>query len=144
MDNTEKVCISIIIALGLKKRRKRKKWVKDWIGKRNSFTYLNLSNEIKKIDMDDFQNYFRMDYRTYSNLLEILRPLITKKNTVMKESISANERLAITLTYLVTGKSFGQLRYSGVMGRFTISGIVLETCEAIIAALKDYINVTAN
>ena len=62
----------------------------------------------------------------------------------MRESISANEILSITLCYLTTGESFSRLRYSGVMGKSTISGIVQETSEAIITALKDYIKVTIN
>ena len=92
--------------------------------------------------MDDFQSYFRMDVNAYNKLLEMFRPSITKQDTIMRESISATERLSITLRYLATGESFSRLCYSGVMGKSTISGIVQETCEAIITALKDYIKVT--
>ena len=142
MRDKRKAYIALIMSLWLKKRRKRRMWVKDWIGKRNIFTHVNLLNEIKKTDVDDFQRYFRMDEKAYYKLLEMVRPYITKQDTIMRESISANERLSITLRYLATGESFSRLCYSGIMGKSTISGIVQETCEAIITALKDYIKVT--
>ena len=103
------------MTLWLKKRRKRRMWVKERIGKRDIFTHVNLLNEIKTTDMNDFQSYFRMDENAYNKLLEMVRrSCITKKDTVKRKSISANERLSIALRYLATGESFSQLRYSGV------------------------------
>ena len=47
--------------------------------------------------MKDSHNYFaRMKC---NKLLEMVRPYIAKRNAVMWESISANERLAVTLCY---------------------------------------------
>ena len=53
-------------------------------------------------------------------------------------NMSANERLAITLCYLATGRRFTDLQYSGVMGKSTASLIVHEKCEGIINALHEY------
>ena len=71
----------------------------------------------------------------------MVRPFIAKRNTVMRGSISANERLAIALCYLVSGRSFTDLQYSGIMATSTFSLIVQETYEGIIIALHDYIKV---
>lgn len=38
-------------------------------------------------------------------LLELIRALIEKKDTVMKEAIPARDRLCVTLRYLATGNS---------------------------------------
>ena len=45
----------------------------------------------------EFYRYFRMSKDTFLELLEILRPYITKKDTVMRPAIKPEERLALTL-----------------------------------------------
>ena len=70
-----------------------------------------------------------------------MRPHVTKSDTNMRESITANERLTITLRYLDTGRTFTDLQFSAVMGKSITSSIILETCEAIAAALENCIKV---
>jgi len=77
----------------------------------------------------------------YNKLLNMLRPFITKMDTNMRDSIPANERLAVTLRYLATGRSFEDLKFSSIISPTTISIIVIETCEAIVAVLKDFLQV---
>lgn len=145
MDEQQKACIGIILALSIpnNKRvlRKRKRWVKQWISKRRQYTHLNVIKEVQLSDPKDFINYFRMDIDNYNKLLSMVAPLITKMNTNMRESISANERLAVTLRYLATGRTFEDLKFTSIISLTTISLIVIETCEAIITVLKDYIQV---
>jgi len=145
MDEQQKACIGIILALSIpnNKRvlRKRKRWVKQWISKRRQYTHLNVIKEVQLSDPKDFINYFRMDIDNYNKLLSMVAPLITKMNTNMRESISANERLAVTLRYLATGRTFEDLKFTSIISPTTISLIVIETCEAIITVLKDYIQV---
>jgi len=97
----KKAFIAIIIALSVTKKKqiKRKRWIKEWIAKRKEYTHLNILNEIKLSDPKDYQNYFRMSDVIYNQLLNMLRPFITKMDTNMRDSISANERLAVTLRY---------------------------------------------
>jgi len=71
----------------------------------------------------------------------MVEPLIVKMNTNMRESISPNKGLALTLKYLATGRTFEDLKYSAVIAPTTISQIVMETCEAIVTVLKDSIQV---
>ena len=114
----------------------RKRWIKD-----QTFTHLNLLNKIKKTHLKYFNRYFRTHEETFNKLLNMVRPFIAKRNTVMRGSISANERLAIALCYLVSRRSFNDLQYSGIMATSTFSLIVQETYEGIIIALHDYIKV---
>jgi len=44
-----------------------------------------------------------MDTATFEELLEKVTPLIEKRNTSLRESISAAERLSLTLRHLATG-----------------------------------------
>lgn len=144
MDDQQKACLAIILALSVPNKRvlrKRKRWVKEWISKRKQYTHLNLLNEVKVSDPKDFNNYFRMNFDNYNTLLSMVAPLITKANTNMRESISANERLAVTLRYLATGRTFEDLKFSSIISPTTISLIVMETCQAIITVLNDRIQV---
>lgn len=59
----------------------------------------------------------------------------------MREAISVNERLSITLRYLATGNTFEDLKFLSAVSPQSISSIVLETCQAIIISLKTYIKV---
>ena len=58
------------------------------------------------IHEDEYRNYFRIDNSTFSLLLEKVSPLISKKDTVMRECVSAEQRLVATLRFLATGRSF--------------------------------------
>ena len=66
--------------------------------------YNNLMREISVEDPQQFRIVLRM---SADNLEEILRPvcpLISKKDTTMREAISAKERLAVTRRFLTSGK----------------------------------------
>ena len=45
-----------------------------------------------------------MSTADFEFLLEKVTPLIEKENTIMRESISAAERLSVTLRFLATGE----------------------------------------
>lgn len=46
-----------------------------------------------------------MDSDTFEFLLKKVTPLIKKQDTHLRESISPNERLSVTLRHLATGKN---------------------------------------
>ena len=51
------------------------------------------------------------------------------------------ERLSITLRYLVTGNTFEDLKFISAIAPHTIGKVVIETYEAIISYLHEYIKV---
>ena len=55
----------------------------------------------------------------------------------MRKAISVDERLSLTLRFLATRHSFSDLEADFKMHRTTISGIVIEVCNAIYDCLKD-------
>jgi hypothetical protein len=60
----------------------------------------------------------------------------------MRESISAEARLAATLGYLATGRSFEDLKFSTGISAPSLSSIIPETCRAIYECLRlDYLKV---
>ena len=78
----------------------------------------------------------------FNHLLSLVEPLIRKSDTRFRKSISASERLALTLRILATGDSQQTLSYSFRIGKATVSKTVSETCEAIYSALKEYLSYT--
>ena len=54
----------------------------------------------------DFRNTTRMSPHVYKELLELVRPLITYRDTNMREAITAEERLSMTIRYLTRGKYY--------------------------------------
>ncbi|XP_037912468.1 uncharacterized protein LOC119652417 isoform X3 [Hermetia illucens] len=80
----------------------------------------------------------------YNILLDMIRPLITKRDTVMREAIPAEIRLAITLRYLATGDSYASLSFLFKVSTQSISKIVPEVAKSICSALKDYIKDTGD
>jgi hypothetical protein len=67
-----------------------------------------------------------------------VRPWIVRKekrDALMRLSIKADERLAVTLRYLATGETFKLLQYCFRMSRTTISYVVSECCDALFKIL---------
>lgn len=83
-----------------------------------------------------------MDSETYDELLEKVRPLIEKKDTIMRDAISANERLSATLRFLASGQTFEDLKFLTAISPQSLGIIIIETCSAIVKVLKEYIKVS--
>lgn len=78
-----------------------------------------------------------MDVSLFDELLEKLKPLITAKNTTMRESIHAHDKLCVTLRFLASGESYTQLRYAFRISVSAIAEFVPKVCEALYEVLKD-------
>jgi hypothetical protein len=79
----------------------------------------------------DYCNYLRMSEDNVMSLLEKVRPLIEKEDTVLRTAITAEERLAITMHFLVTGRSYEDLTFSAIISSQELGKILPETCRAI-------------
>lgn len=144
MDIKQKACLAIILAFGVERRRrvKRKYWVKEWLTKGVVYSHIQLLQEISiTSEQEDYKNFLRMNEETFMKLLEMVEPFLQRQDTVMRNSLPVKERLILTLRYLATGRSFEDLKFSAIMSPAAISIAVIETCEVLIYALRDYIKV---
>lgn len=92
---------------------------------------------------EDYKNYLRMDSLSFNHLLCLVKDKITKTDTVMRQAISAEEKLAATLRFLATGRSYEDLKFSTGISAPALSILIPETCKAIYDVLKDeYMKVT--
>ncbi|XP_044161098.1 putative nuclease HARBI1 [Bufo gargarizans] len=78
-----------------------------------------------------------MSMESFDHLLTSLHPDLNFRDTSMRRSISAEQRLIVTLRFLATGNSFASLHFEFLLGISTISGIVCHTCKVIWQRLRD-------
>lgn len=146
MSDTDDTCAAIVIACltektKVKRKRKQRVWMKEWLKKRDQFSHDRLVAELKISSAVDYKNYLRMDADTFGELLEMIRPLIEKQCTYMRDPITAEQRLLSTLRYLISGDSFEELKFHTAIAAQTLGKIIVETCEALIHVLKGCIKV---
>ena len=78
-----------------------------------------------------------MSPQRFEHLLSLVGPHIQRKCTQLRGSISAAERLTLTLRYLASGDAQQSQSFNSTIGKSTVSGIIKETCQAIWAALRN-------
>ena len=140
LSDTEASCLAIAQAVCLKKEKKRR-WMKEWLKKRNDYAHENLLNDLRISEPSDFQNSLRLDATPFDELLKMITPRIEKRNTSMRGATSPSQRLSITLRYVSTRNTFEDLKFTSAISAQSIGVIVMETCTALIHSLKDYIKV---
>ena len=76
----KKILCTMIIALCLKKKKKKRIWCKDWLMKRNIYgSTTTILHELQNNQEHDFRNYLRMSVSTFYILLSKVEPYIVKK-----------------------------------------------------------------
>nr|CAD7433664.1 unnamed protein product [Timema monikensis] len=89
-----------------------------------------------------------MSRSSFEELHALIQHRIHKEDTIMRQAIPTQERLAITLRYLASGSTLTDLHYSYKCGISTISGIVEEnqggriehTVSDVNTALNDHVD----
>ena len=82
-------------------------------------------------------SYLRMTPPRFEHLLSLVVPLISKKSTKLRSSISVAERLTLTLCYLASGESQQSQAFNFRIGRSTVSMIIRKMCDAIWSQLRE-------
>ena len=109
----------------LLRRRRRIVWVRDLFKRRGEKgEYRSLVKELHEGDDEYFRTYMRMSRETFDRLLRLVEEDITKKDTNFRKSITAPERLALTLRFLGHGDTQRLLSVTYRIGRITVSNII--------------------
>nr|CAD7447245.1 unnamed protein product [Timema bartmani] len=133
MENRTEGYIAIILALGTIGRVKLKRWMKEWLKKREEYSHLVLLKEISLSDVEDFKNYFRMEESPFKKLIQIVEPFLKWEDTNMRE-----RKISLNPEILGHGGNFEDLKFSVIMPPATISAAVVETRETLTYVLQDY------
>lgn len=148
MEYPKKVQIAaaiIIINNCCKKKRKtreRRHWVTPLLKSRAVYSGTHLLSDIFIGNIGQFENFCRMSSEDFEILLNLIEPVIRKRDTNYRDAISPKERLAVTLRFLATGDSFTSLMYLFKISKQSISTIVTEVCRALNEALKHQVQVS--
>jgi len=54
------------------RRVKRKRWMQEWLKKREQYSHVLLFNKIRDTEPEDYKNYFRMNDITFDKLLKLV------------------------------------------------------------------------
>ncbi|XP_067133228.1 uncharacterized protein [Centruroides vittatus] len=87
-------------------------------------------------DKSGYYMYFRMSPERFDELLSKIGPLITRKNTTYRKSISPAEQLALTLRFLAHGGEQQICALNYRIGVSTTHNIVKRVCDAIWTVLS--------
>lgn len=129
-----------------KKHIDRKIWVSDFLQTRSDRGFfVDLNGMLRNGNPKLYENFVRMNSDDFDVLLNLVTPLIEKQDTTFRSSISAAERLALTLRFLAIGDSYINLMYLFRVSMAAISGIIEETCDALYHTLrKEYMKVNSS
>lgn len=141
VSKLQKVAVAVTTVLAItniKKRKKRKIWVKEYLRLREKLSNMQI---LSVLEPGDLRNYLRVGAEQFEHLLSLVTPYIQKQDTVLRQSVSAKQRLVVTLRFLATGNSYQDLRYSTLSSQPLMSQIIPETCRAVYKCLRHYIKV---
>ena len=103
-------------------RRMRRMWVHPILRERDEqHVWRNLTLRMRQDFLQLYFRTFRFSTEHFDTLLTLLRPFISKQDTVFRQAIPAEMRLSITLLYLATGDSLTTLSLLFRMGKFKSS-----------------------
>ena len=116
--------------------RKHRFWVrKIYMDRHQKGEFNLLVQQAKHFDAEFFFQMFRMSATQFEELLQFVIPY-TEKESLRRESIRPEERLAVTIRYLATGDAFKTIGASYRISTASVSRIVKETCNALWTVLK--------
>ncbi len=121
-----------------RRRQRRTVWVRPWLERRVELgQYACLMEELQVEDVRSFKNFLRMDPAMFQELVDRLIPRLTKEDTSYRKSLTPGLKLSITLRYLASGDNYHSLMYGFRVPHNSISILIREVCEAIIAEYAD-------
>jgi hypothetical protein len=130
LSDTEASCLAIALAVCLKNKEKKRRWMKELLKKRNEYTHEKLLKDLRLSEPSDFQNFLRVDITSFDEL-KTVTSRIEKRNTTTRDDIPPIQLLSITLRYLATGNTFEDLKFTSAVSPQSIGIIVMETCTAL-------------
>ncbi|XP_046389323.1 uncharacterized protein LOC124158179 [Ischnura elegans] len=80
-------CVGVVAAVLQGRRRNRRRlWSREWLSRRYAAGSMSLLyRELETEDPESFTNFLRMDNNNFRELLELVSPLISKRDTILRE-----------------------------------------------------------
>ncbi|XP_071055786.1 uncharacterized protein [Onthophagus taurus] len=119
----------VIISWYFRRRNERRFWVHLHFVENFERRMFVAARELH--DPVKFKSMYRMSPTTFLELLELITPVIQKRDTSFRRCITADEKLLITQRYLATGSTFSDLSLYFMRGVSAINEIIGTTTKAI-------------
>ncbi len=100
--------------------------------------------ELRCKDTRAFKNFMRMPPKMFDEVLDKLRPCLTKQVTFMRSPLQPGLKLAITLRHLASGAKYYDMRYGWRVPHNTISLIVREVIINLYKLLYLYVGIACS
>lgn len=84
---------------------------------------------------EEFRRWFRMSRATFDTICDELDAAVTKKNTMLRDAIPVQQRVAVCIYRLATGEPLRLVSKRFGLGISTCHKLVLEVCAAIKSVL---------
>ena len=142
-EQRRKALWAVVLLCAAKKKWKRERtlWSKQmYLNREIRGSYYQTCMELYQGNNEthyDFFAYTRMPRWTFDDILAKITPIISKKDTIMRDAIPPAARLEATLRFLITGIPYTQLQYYCRISNQSLSKIIPQVCEAIVTVLKD-------
>ena len=99
MERRKRAAAAILLLINEHEQKKKRRY---WVHPINRLRvqhgeFYRLITEMKQQRDERFSEYFHMTLNQYEDLLEKIRPHITKQNTHYRQAVPADQRLAVCL-----------------------------------------------
>lgn len=108
-----------------------------WVYNRPQFWFEGLYHNRNEDHL--WREHFRVNRNTFDYICGLVRPYIVRQDTLLRESIPVEKRVAIALWRLATGNSFRTIGLTFGVGRCTAMNIKDEFCAALLRRANEFI-----
>ena len=142
------ICLALLLVYLQRRRRRRHRlrrlqqrprrlWSRQWLLRRELHgQYHTLLQELNREDRMGFKKYVRFTAPIYHEMLERIRPMLTKQTTRFRKPLSPGLKLAVTLRFLATGAEYSELEFNFRCSKCAICDFIPKVCKALIVAFK--------
>lgn len=118
-------------------RRNRVRRARIWCYPRPQFWFEQLLNDRTQDHL--WKEHFRVNRNTFAYICGVVGPDMRKQNTIFRQAISVEKRVAIALWRLATGNSYRTIGQTFGVGRATAMKIKDSFCFSLVSNANDYI-----
>ncbi|XP_068729342.1 uncharacterized protein [Montipora capricornis] len=86
-----------------------------------------------------WREHFRVSRDTFEHICGLVGPQLMRQNTILREAITVEKRLAVALWRLATGNSYRTVGLTFGIGRCTAMNVKDEFCSALMRRANDFI-----
>ncbi|XP_041764475.1 uncharacterized protein LOC121589544 [Anopheles merus] len=125
--------------ISLQQAPSAREWMRPMLHERNEQVGRLLASILQEELDNTIINFMRLSRNDFDYLHKQIGPKIQRMDTNMRLSLSAKDKLIITLRYLATGDSYNTLEYAFRISAQAIGQFVLQVCDCLVEVLREQV-----